>query len=152
MAGRRFLVAKVVEALRLWHAGHSIRRLAKSVGMGRVRLREVIARVQEAGVVPGDRSRSAAEWEELVARLFPERVVARTGGAWERIEPYHAEIVAGLETNTVSTVWQRLHDERGLEVSVSSFRRYVRQRIRGVRPEDVTVPQGADAAGTSRRS
>ncbi len=66
MAGRRFLVAAVVDALRLWHAGHSIRRLAKSGGMGRVRLREVIARVQEAGVVPGDRSRSAAEWEELV--------------------------------------------------------------------------------------
>ena len=141
MAARRFLVAEVVEALRLWHAGHSIRRLAKSVGMGRVRLREVIARVQEAGVVPGDRSRSAAEWEELVLRLFPERVVARTGGAWERIEPYHAEIVAGLETNTVSTARQRPHDERGLEVSVSSFRRYVRQRIRGVRPEDVKVPK-----------
>src|SRR5487761_1424289 len=115
MAGRRFLVAEVVEALRLWHAGHSIRRLAKSVGMGRVRLREVIARVQEAGVVPGDRSRSEAEWEELVWRLFPERVVVRPGGARARIEPYHQEIVAGLETNTVTTVWQRLRDERGLE-------------------------------------
>lgn len=147
MAGRRFLVAEVVEALRLWHAGHSIRRLAKSVGMGRVRLREVIARVQGAGVVPGDRSRSAAEWEELVGRLFPERVVARTGGAWERIEPYHQEILAGLETNTVTTVWQRLRDEGGLEVSVSSFRRYVRERIRGVRPEDVKVPKEPAAPG-----
>ncbi len=147
MAGRRFLVAEVVEALRLWHAGHSIRRLAKSVGMGRVRLREVIARVQEAGVVPGDRARFEAEWEELVLRLFPERVVVRTGGSWKRIETYHAEIVAGLETNTVTTVWQRLHDDRGLEVSVSSFRRYVRQRIRGVGPEDVKVPKDPMPAG-----
>ena len=66
MAGRRF---RVVEALRLWHAGHSARRLAKSVGMGRDRLREVISRVQAAAVGPGDRSRcSAADWEELVER------------------------------------------------------------------------------------
>lgn len=61
MAGRWFLVAEVVEALPLWHAGNSIQRLARSVGMGWVRLREVIARMQEAGVVPGDRSRSAVE-------------------------------------------------------------------------------------------
>ncbi|HUY25579.1 MAG TPA: hypothetical protein VMV09_09820 [Candidatus Saccharimonadales bacterium] len=104
MAGRRFLVAEVVEVLRLWHAGHSARRLAKSVGMGRDRLRALTFRVQEAGVVPGDRSRSAAEWEELVGRLFPERLEARRGGVRERIEPYHQEIVAGLETNTVTTV------------------------------------------------
>ena len=98
-----------MEALRLWHPGTPIRRLAKSMGTGRVRLREVIARVQGAGVVPGDRFRSAAEWEELVLRAFPERVAARTGGAWERIEPYRQEITAGLETNTVTTVWQRLN-------------------------------------------
>jgi hypothetical protein len=34
MAGRRFRVLEVVEALRLWHARHSARRLAKSMGMG----------------------------------------------------------------------------------------------------------------------
>ena len=141
MAGRRFRVAEVVEVLRLWHAGHSARRLAKSVGMGRDRLRALIFRVQAAGVVPGDRPRTEAEWEELVGRLFPERLLARTGEARERLEPYHGEIVSGLETNTVTTVWQRLHDERGLEVSVSSFRRYVRERIRAVRPEDVKVPK-----------
>lgn len=141
MAGRRFRVVEVVEALRLWHAGHSIRRLAKSVGMGRVRLRELVAQVQTAGVVAGDRPRSEAEWEELVARLFPERLLESRGESQKRIEDYHQEIVVGLETNTVTTVWQRLHDERGLEVSVSSFRRYVRQRIRAVRPEDVTVPK-----------
>jgi transposase len=141
MAGRRFRVAEVVEVVRLWHAGHSARRLAKSVGMGRDRLRALIFRVQAAGVVPGDRARTEAEWEELVGRLFPERLSARTGEARERLEPYHGEIVSGLETNTVTTVWQRLHDERGLEVSVSTFRRYVRERIRAVRPEDVKVPK-----------
>jgi transposase len=39
--------------------------------------------------------------------------------------------VAGLATNTAQTVWQRLHDEEGLRVSVRTFRRYVRERIPG---------------------
>ncbi len=34
MAGRRFRVAEVVEALRLWHARHSARRPARSMDMG----------------------------------------------------------------------------------------------------------------------
>ncbi len=141
MAGRRFRVAEVVEALRLWHAGYSARRLAKSVGMGRDRLREVLSRVEAAGVVPGDRPRTRAEWEEVVGQVFPERLVERAGEAQGLIQAYHEEIVKGLESNTVTTVWQRLRDERGLAVSVSSFRRYVRQRIRGVGPGDVTVPK-----------
>jgi transposase len=37
------------------------------------------------------------------------------------------------------TVWQRLRDERGLAVSESTFRRYVQQRVRRIREEDVTV-------------
>lgn len=99
MAGRRFRVAEVVEALRLWHAGYSARRLAKSVGVGGDRLRAVLARVQAAGVVPGDRERTRAEWEELVGRLFGERLVERPGEARGRIQPFHEEIVKGLESD-----------------------------------------------------
>ncbi len=47
----------------------------------------------------------------------------------------------------MTTVWQRLRDERGLAASVASFRRYVRERIRGVRPEDVKVPKEPTAPG-----
>ena len=54
-------MAEMVGALRLWYAGHSIRRLAQSVGLGRVWRRAVRARVEAAGVVPGDRPRSGAE-------------------------------------------------------------------------------------------
>ena len=38
---------------------------------------------------------------------------------------YHEAIVAALQTNTLTTVWQRLHDEQGLQASLRSFRRYV---------------------------
>ena len=33
---------------------------------------------------------------------------------------YHHAIVSGLDTNRASTVWQRLHDEQGLQVSLRS--------------------------------
>jgi hypothetical protein len=41
------------------------------------------------------------------------------------IAPYHELIGEMLKTNTVTTVHQRLRDERGLQVSIASFRRYV---------------------------
>ena len=52
---------------------------------------------------------------------------------------FHEAIVEGLATNTVQTVWQRLHDEQGLTVSIRTFRRYVRERIPGgVNPDQGT--------------
>ncbi|HYN18815.1 MAG TPA: IS21 family transposase [Actinomycetes bacterium] len=41
------------------------------------------------------------------------------------LEGYRARIEQMLKTNTVTTVHQRLRDEEGLEVGISSFRRYV---------------------------
>ena len=62
------------------------------------------------------------EWSpELVARsALP--VVRRAGSV-------HEAIKAGLETNTASTVWQRLRDEQGLGASLASFRRYIHARL-----------------------
>ena len=40
------------------------------------------------------------------------------------IEPYRPRIKEMLRTNTVTTVHQRLRDEQGLSVGISSFRRY----------------------------
>jgi hypothetical protein len=41
------------------------------------------------------------------------------------IAPYHELIEQLRKTNTVATIWQRLRDERGLHVSIASFRRYI---------------------------
>ncbi len=38
---------------------------------------------------------------------------------------FHDAIKSGLETNTASTVWQRLRDEQSLQASLASFRRYI---------------------------
>ena len=42
MAGRRFEVADVVEVLQHWQAGQSVRHLARSLGVGRDRVRAII--------------------------------------------------------------------------------------------------------------
>lgn len=86
-------MADVVEVLQHWQAKRSLRHVARSTGMGRRRLREILA-------------------------------VARA---------------AGLVTNTVLTVWQRLRGEQGLSVSETTFRRYVHGHVRRVTEKDVTV-------------
>jgi len=43
----------------------------------------------------------------------------------QSIEAHRSDIEAMLETNTAQTVHQRLRDEHGLAVGISSFRRYL---------------------------
>ena len=139
MAGRRFDVADVVEVLQHWQAGRSVRRLARSLGMGRERVRQIVAVAIAAGLTPGEPLLTRAEWEARVPTLFVARVSPSSSEQRRQLARFHEAIVEGLTTNTAQTVWQRLHDERGLEVSVRTFRRYVSDEIQGVRPEQVTV-------------
>lgn len=139
MAGRRFDVADVVEVLQHWQAGRSERQLAHSFGMGRNRVARIVAVATAAGLSPGGPPWSAAELKARVAELFADRVGSRAGDQERQVACLHDMVVAGLETNRMSTVWQRLRDEHGLTVSVATFRRYVRKHVRAVRPEDVTV-------------
>jgi hypothetical protein len=139
MAGRRFNVADVVEVLQHWQAGRSVRQLASSLGMGRGRVRQIVAAAAASGVRPSDPALTRPEWEARLPELFPERVAGGVSDQRRQLARFHAAIVEGLKTNTAQTVWQRLHDERGLEVSVATFRRYVHAHVQGVRPELVTV-------------
>jgi transposase len=51
---------------------------------------------------------------------------------WPQIETHHEFIKSLLGVVTVATIWQRLRDEHGLDVSVASLRRCVRANL----PED----------------
>jgi transposase len=53
------------------------------------------------------------------------------------IARFHPQIVTGLTTNSATTVWQRLHDEQGLQASLRSFRRYLDRLV----PEHQAQPQ-----------
>ena len=139
MAGRRFEVADVAEVLQHWQAGRSRRQLARSFGMGRNRVDRIVAAAEAAGLTPSGALLTRQQWVQRVPELFAERVAGPVGDPTKDIVRFHKEIVDGLAASTVTTVWQRLHDERGLTASLSTFRRYVRRHVRTVRPEDATV-------------
>jgi transposase len=152
LARRQFEVIDVVEVLQHWHAGRPKSVVASSLGLDPKTVRKYVARAEEAGLDPGGPPLSRAEWAELVRGWFPELVDARVRSlTFPVIEPYRDRIKKMLETNTVATVHQRLRDEDGLEVGITSFRRYVASEFPGqVDPGRVTVlrpdvPAGEEA-------
>jgi hypothetical protein len=135
MARRTFDVIDVTEILVHWYAGRSLNEMSQSLGVDRKTLRKYVAPAVAAGISPGGPAKSEAEWLELVRRWFPELVDTRLRQVtWPTIAEYHDYITAQLKAGTrMSTIHQRLRDERGLAASVASFRRYVLANI----PEEV---------------
>jgi transposase len=126
VARRTFEVIDVTEILVHWHAGRSQAEIADSLGVDRKTVRKYTAPALAAGLTPGGVPLGEAEWVALVRSWFPELVDTRLRqSSWPAIEPFHAVIVELLGEVTVSTIHQRLRDEHGLEVSLSSLRRYV---------------------------
>lgn len=142
----------VVEVLQHWHAGRPKSVVASSLGIDPKTVRKYVARAVEAGLVPGGPALGRAEWAELVRGWFPELVDAKARSLTFPVIDAHRERIADmLETNTVATVHQRLRDEHGLAVGISSFRRFVasefpdssiRDKVTVLRPE---VPAGEEA-------
>lgn len=141
----------VVEILQHWHAGRPKTVVAASVGVDPKTVRKYVASAEEAGMCPGGPPLRRSEWAELVAGWFPELTDAKARSrSFGEIDAHRAVIGEMLETNTVSTVHQRLRDEAGLAVSVTSFRRYVwrefpdkidESKVTVLRPE---VPAGEE--------
>ena len=72
-----------------------------------------------------------AEWSALAREWFPELADTRLRQVtWLEIAKHHDYVVAQLKAGvTVSTVHQRLVDERARAVSATSLRRYVRANV-----------------------
>ncbi len=116
----------VTEILVHWHAKRSQAEIASSLGVDRKTVRKYTAPAIGAGMTPGGPPLSEQQWAELVRSWFPELVDTRLRqSSWPVIEPHHDYIKGLLGEVTVSTVHQRLRDEHGLAVSLSSLRRYV---------------------------
>jgi transposase len=150
MARRTFDVIDVTEILVHWHAGRSLNEMAQSLGVDRKTIRKYIAPAVEAGVVPGGPARSEGEWRDLVREWFPELSDTRLRQVtWPAIGEHHDYIAEQLKAGVrMSTIRQRLRDERGLAASVASFRRYVAANIaEEARRSQVTVwsPRQAEA-------
>jgi transposase len=127
MARRTFDVVDIIEILVHWHAGRSNSEIAQSLDVDRKTARKYIAAAETAGMRPGGPAVTEERWAELVREWFPELADTRLRQVtWPAIEAHHEYIRGQLEAGvTVTTVHQRLRDERGLAVSIASFRRYV---------------------------
>src|ERR1022692_2361678 len=150
MARRTFDVIDVAEILVHWHAGRSLSEMAGSLGVDRKTLRKYVAPAVAAGIAPGGPAKSEGEWHELVREWFPELADTRLRQVtWPAIAVHHDYIVEQLKARVrMSTIHQRLRDERGLAASVASFRRYVNAHVpEEARRSQVTVwnPHPAEA-------
>lgn len=140
----------IVEVLEHWYAGRPKAAVAESLGVDRKTVRKYAARAEAAGVVPGGPPISAERWGGLVREWFPELVVPELRRAsFAECVAHHEAIKAGLATNHVSTVFQRLRDEVGFASSESSLRRYVDVALADeAKAERVTVRKDDPPPGT----
>jgi len=116
----------VTEILEHWHAGRSQAEIAASLRVDRKTVRKYTAPAIAAGLTPGGAPVPEEQWVDLARQWFPELTDTRLRqSSWPAIEPFHEFVREQVGTVTVSTVHQRLRDEHGLTVSLSSLRRYV---------------------------
>ena len=140
----------VAEILVHWHAGRSLSEMSQSLGVDRKTLRKYVGPAVAAGIAPGGPAKSEDEWHELVREWFPELADTRLRQVtWPAIAEHHDYITEQLKARVrMSTIHQRLRDERGLAASVASFRRYVNANVpEEIRRSQVTVwnPHPAEA-------
>ena len=139
----------VVEILQHWHAERPKSVIADSLWVDVKTVRKYVAPAEAAGMKPGGPPLSRARWAELVRGWFPELVDAKARSAtFGLIEPFRDRIATMLVTNTVTTVHQRLRNEDGLTVGLTSFRRYCWSEFPERTAADrVTVPRPPVAPG-----
>ena len=142
----------IVEVLVHWHAGRKKSEVARSLGVDRGTVHKYVAHAESEGYSPGDRIVTVEQWGALVRGWFPELVDAKVRSRTHDAIEVHRELIAEmLTTNTAATVHQRLRDEHGLGVGISSFRRYLwrefpEENLRNVAsPPRPDVPAGEEA-------
>lgn len=127
MARRTLSVVDVAQILIEWHAGASIRAVARRVGVTPKTVRRYVARAAAAGFAPGQPAVGAETWRALVREWFPQLDDPHLRQpSWTRIARHHEDIARLLGDLPVSDIHRLLTGEAGLETSLASLRRYVR--------------------------
>ena len=131
MARRRMAVRDFVEIYEQWQGGQRQRAIARSLGISRNTVKKYIAIAEACGIIQSGPKLSRTEWVRLIyEKISPANVIKGDGlTTKEVITPYHDVIRKQLEETTGKTIWGRLRIERGLEVSYTSFKRYLREHF-----------------------
>ena len=149
MGRREFTMRDLLEIYEHWQAGDSLRSMERNLGVDRHTLRKYIGAAEEAGI-GRQPPLSRAQWQSFIREKGLRRRQGTDTKSGAALAPYQERILAGLKSNTVSTVWQRLVDDTEMEVSLSTFRRYCAGLDLEPDPSKVTVwrpevPPGEEA-------
>ncbi|MEE6180038.1 IS21 family transposase [Mycobacterium sp. 050134] len=141
-----------VEMFRHWHAGRSQMQIHEALHIDRKTIRKYVAPAIAEGLQPAP-SEAFDEllWRERIRRWFPELIDPSLRAlTWDRIEVHRDWIAEQLDVPvTVATIAQRLRDDRGVDVSESTVRRYIATAFAEHHLEDkVTVARGAVDPGS----
>ena len=128
----------LIEMYEHWQAGDSLRFMERNLGIDRHTLRKYLAAAEGDGLTR-ETPMTADDWriwirDHLSGSWGPSGVASAT-----LLAPYRDQIERGLQTNHVTTVWQRWCQETGITVSLSTFRRYCHTLTVPPQPRDVTV-------------
>jgi transposase len=145
-------VTDFVEMFRHWHAGRSQVQIHEALHIDRKTIRKYVAPAIAEGLAPAPNETFDEKlWRERIGRWFPELIDPTLRAlTWDRIEVHRDWIAEQLGVPvTVATIAQRLRDDRDVDVSESTVRRYIATAFAEHHLEDkVTVPRGAVEAGS----
>jgi len=145
-------VTDFVEMFRHWHAGRSQVQIYEALGIDRKTIRKYVAPAIAEGLEPAPEEPFDEQlWRERIGRWFPEVIDPSVRAlTWDRIAVHRDWIAEQLKARvTVATIAQRLRDERGVEVSESTVRRYMATEFAQQHLEEkVTVARGVVDPGS----
>jgi hypothetical protein len=145
-------VTDFVEMFRHWYAGRSQVQIFEALHIDRKTVRKYLAPAIAEGLEPApDAVFDEQVWRERIGRWFPELIdPAVRALTWGQIGEHREWISGQLKVPvTVATIAQRLRDDRGVDVSESTVRRYIAATFAEQRlQERVTVPRGAVEPGS----
>jgi len=125
MARRRFTVRDIAEILEHWQAGRSIKAISRSLGVCRATIRKYVYAAEARGYHQGAPTPPQG-WKAFLREVIPKPPDSSTRSeTFAKLLPYQDEIREALATTTAATIWQRLHDDGGVMVSLPSFYRYL---------------------------
>lgn len=138
MGRRSFAVRDIAEILQHWHAGRSLTAVASSLGVDRKTVRKYVTLARRSGFEAGAGNGPPQGWAAWLDGAHPGlREGSRQQPTSALLEPWKEELRRLLREVTPTTAWRRLHRERGVQVSLTSFRRYLERHL----PEAAKAPR-----------